>query len=71
MEITKREFLHVQLIFIQPQKFLLTHLKPYLFADDTNCLHTYVCSSVELDHKLSQHDLLTTYSNSWHLLIFK
>ena len=45
---------------------ILSSAEPYLFAEDTKCLHI---SPPESDDILLQNDIdiLITYSNSWHL----
>ena len=54
-------------LYINDLPDILSSAKPYLFADDTKCLHI---SSAQSNHTLLQNDIdaLTTYSNSWHLL---
>ena len=54
-------------LYINDLSDILSSAKPYLFADDTKCLHI---SSAQSNHTLLQNniDALTTYSNSWHLL---
>ena len=54
-------------LYINDLPDILSSATPYLFADDTKCLHI---SSAQSNHTLLQNDIdaLTTYSNSWHLL---
>ena len=53
-------------LYINDLPHILSSDKPYLFPEDTKCLHI---SPAESDDILLQNDIdiLTTYSNSWHL----
>ena len=53
-------------LYINDLPHILSSAEPYLFAEDTKCLHI---SPPESDDILLQNniDILTTYSNSWHL----
>ena len=53
-------------LYINDLPHTLSSAKPYLFTDDTKCLFI---SPPESDNILLQNDIdiLTTYSNSWHL----
>ena len=53
-------------LYINDLPHILSSAKPYLFADNTKCLHI---SPPESDDILLQNDIdiLTTYSNSWYL----
>ena len=54
-------------LYINDLPDTLSSVLPYLFADDTKCLHV---SSPQSDQILLQNNIngLHTYSNSWHLL---
>ena len=53
-------------LYINDLPHILSSAEPYPFAEDTKCLHI---SPPESDDILLQNDIdiLTTYSNSWHL----
>ena len=53
-------------LYINDLPHIVSSTKPYLFAEDTKCLHI---SPPESNDILLQNDIdiLTIYSNSWHL----
>ena len=54
-------------LYINDVPHIVSSTKPYLFAEDTKCLH--ISPPESDDNILLQNDIdiLTTYSNSWHL----
>ena len=54
-------------LYINDLPHIVSSTKPYLFAEDTKCLH--ISPPESDDNILLQNDIdnLTTYSNSWHL----